>query len=439
MGRRDHGNSPVITMAATEHIFALIDCNNFYASCERIFNPALEKKPVVVLSNNDGCIISRSNEAKALGIPMGAPLFEMQALIKKHEVKVLSSNYALYGDISRRVMATLMEFSPDIEIYSIDEAFLSLNGFEHKNLTDYAQTVRATVKQRTGVPVSIGLGATKTLAKIANKAAKKNPVLQNVLDLVNHPSVDEVLEKVSVENVWGVGRSLSKILTKNHVMNALQLKNLPDTWIRKNMTVVGHRLVWELRGISCLPLDMAVPPKQGIMCSRSFGKPVTALEELKEALSNYTTRAAEKLRSQNSLAGLIMVYITTNPFNNMPYYSNAVTFSLPIPSANTAVLIRYAHQILEKIYKDGYAYKKTGVFLSGIIPDDQMQRDMFVEESDPIREKKLFRVVDAINCQFGSDTIQYASSGMSKPWRMKQVYRSPRFTTRWNEILSVRI
>ncbi|KAB2880007.1 Y-family DNA polymerase [bacterium] len=426
-------------MAATDHIFALIDCNNFYASCERIFNPALEKKPVVVLSNNDGCIISRSNEAKALGIPMGAPLFEMQALIKKQEVKVLSSNYALYGDMSQRVMATLMEFSPDIEIYSIDEAFLSLNGFEHKNLTDYAKTIRATVKQRTGIPVSIGIGATKTLAKVANKTAKKNSALQSVFDLVNYPSVDEVLEKMQVENVWGIGRSLSKMLNRHGVLNALQLKNLPDTWIRKNMTVVGHRLVWELRGISCLPLDMVVPPKKGIMCSRSFGKPVTKLDGLKEALSTYTTRAAEKLRAQNSLAGLIMVYITTNPFNDMPYYSNAVTFSLPFPSANTAVLIRHAHQIMEKIYKDGYAYKKTGVFLSGIVPDNQMQRDMFVKEPDLVREKKLLRAVDAINYQFGSDTIQYASSGMIKPWRMKQAYRSPRFTTRWDEILTVKI
>lgn len=426
-------------MTATGHIFALIDCNNFYASCERIFNPALEKKPVVVLSNNDGCIISRSNEAKALGIPMGAPLFEMQALIKKHDVKVLSSNYALYGDMSRRVMTTLMEFSPDIEIYSIDEAFLSLNGFEHKNLTDYARSIRAMVKQRTGIPVSIGIGPTKTLAKVANKSAKKNPALLNVFDLVHYPDANEILEKMPVENVWGIGRSLSKMLNRHGVSNALQLKNLPDTWIRKNMTVVGHRLVWELRGISCLPLDMVVPPKKGIMCSRSFGKPVTKLEGLKEALSTYTTRAAEKLRFQNSLAGLIMVYVTTNPFNDTPYYSNSVTFSLPFPSANTAVLIHHAHHILEKIFKNGYAYKKTGVFLSGIVPDDQVQRDLFAAEPDLVREKKLFRAVDAINFEFGSDTIQYASSGMIKPWRMKQAYRSPRFTTRWEEILTVKI
>ena len=426
-------------MTATNHIFALIDCNNFYASCERIFNPALEKKPVVVLSNNDGCIISRSNEAKAIGIPMGAPLFEMQNLIKKHDVKVLSSNYALYGDMSQRVMTTLMEFSPDIEIYSIDEAFLSLNGFEHKDLTGYARSIRETIKRRTGIPVSIGIGSTKTLAKVANKTAKKNPVLKNVFDLVHYPSVDEILEKMPVENVWGIGRSLSKMLNKNGVMNALQLKNLPDTWIKKNMTVVGHRLVWELRGISCLPLDMVVPPKKGIMCSRSFGKPVTKLEGLKEALSTYTTRAAEKLRAQNSLAGLIMVYVTTNPFNDTPYYSNAVTFSLPFPSANTAVLIRHAQQILERIYKEGYSYKKTGVFLSGIVPDDQVQRDLFAAEPDLEREKNLFRAVDAINYQFGSDTIQYASSGLAKPWRMKQAYRSPRFTTRWEEILKVKI
>jgi DNA polymerase V len=426
-------------MTATNHIFALIDCNNFYASCERIFNPALEKKPVVVLSNNDGCIISRSNEAKAIGIPMGAPLFEMQTVIKKHDVKVLSSNYALYGDMSQRVMTTLMEFSPDIEIYSIDEAFLSLNGFEHKDLTAYARVIRETVKQRTGIPVSIGIGSTKTLAKVANKTSKKNLALQNVFDLVNYPSIDHILEKMPVENVWGIGRSLSKMLNRNGIMNALQLKNLPDTWIKKNMTVVGHRLVWELRGISCLPLDMVVPPKKGIMCSRSFGKPVTKLEGLKEALSTYTTRAAEKLRLQDSLAGLIMVYVTTNPFNDTPYYSNAVTYSLPFPSANTAVLIRHAHQILEKIYKEGYSYKKTGVFLSGIVPDDQVQRDLFAAEPDLVREKNLFRAVDSINYEFGSDTIQYASSGMVKPWRMKQAYRSPRFTTRWGEILTVKI
>ena len=426
-------------MSATDHIFALIDCNNFYASCERVFDPSLEKKPVVVLSNNDGCIISRSNEAKAIGIPMAAPLFEMQGLIKKHDVKVLSSNYALYGDMSQRVMTTLMEFSPDIEIYSIDEAFLSLKGFEHKDLTEYARTIRATVKQRTGIPVSIGIGSTKTLSKVANKTAKKNPALNNVFDLVHFPSADTILEKMPVENVWGVGRSLTQMLNRNGVTNALQLKNLPDSWVRKNMTVVGHRLVWELRGISCLPLDMVVPPKKGIMCSRSFGKPVTKLNDLKEALSSYTTRAAEKLRAQNSLAGLIMVYVTTNPFNDTPYYSNAVTFNLPFPSSNTSALIRYAHEILDKIYKDGYAYKKTGVFLSGIVPDNQMQRDLFAAEPDMEREKKLFKAVDAINYEFGSDTIQYASSGMVKPWRMKQIYRSPRFTTRWDEMLKVKI
>jgi DNA polymerase V len=426
-------------MSATEHIFALIDCNNFYASCERVFDPSLERKPVVVLSNNDGCIISRSNEAKEIGIPMAAPLFEMQGLIKKHDVKVLSSNYALYGDMSQRVMTTLMEFSPDIEIYSIDEAFLSLKGFEHKDLTEYARTIRATVKQRTGIPVSIGIGSTKTLSKVANKTAKKNPALNNVFDLVHCPSADTILEKMPVENVWGIGRSLTQMLNRNGVTNALQLKNLPDSWVRKNMTVVGHRLVWELRGISCLPLDMVVPPKKGIMCSRSFGKPVTKLNDLKEALSSYTTRAAEKLRAQNSLAGLIMVYVTTNPFNDTPYYSNAVTYNLPFPSANTASLIRYAHEILDKIYKNGYSYKKTGVFLSGIVPDNQMQRDLFAAEPDMEREKKLFKAVDAINYEFGADTIQYASSGIVKPWRMKQIYRSPRFTTRWDEMLKVKI
>lgn len=297
-----------------QKIFALVDCNNFYVSCERVFNPKLRGKPVIVLSNNDGCAVARSEEAKSIGVPMGAPVFMYQDLFRRHKVEMLSSNYTLYGDMSHRVMSTLSRFTPSMENYSIDEAFLDLSGFDHTNLTEYAKEIQATVKRWTGIPVSIGIAPSKTLAKIANKLAKKNPMCKGVLDITNHPRLDDFLQSINLEDVWGVGRQYTKLLMRNRILTALDLKNASDFWVKKHMTIVGLRMVLELRGISCIELDELNEPKQEIIRSRSFGKSVTDLQELKEAVAFHTTRAAEKLREQHSIASYISAFIETNRF-----------------------------------------------------------------------------------------------------------------------------
>jgi DNA polymerase V len=287
-----------------QRVYSLIDCNNFYVSCERVFNPKLEGKPVIVLSNNDGCVIARSNESKALGIGMGVPVFKCKDLIKKHKIQVYSSNYTLYADMSQRVMDTLAQFTSDVEVYSIDEAFLSLSEFMSLNLTEYARDIRSTVKRWTGIPVSIGIGSTKTLAKVANKLSKRNPQYGGVFDITSHTQMNELLEQIRVEDIWGIGRQYTKLLNQNGIYTALQLKNASDTWIRKHMSVSGLRTVWELRGISCIPLEEAPPSKKAIISSRSFGRPVESLEELKEAIASYISRASEKLRAQQSVTSV---------------------------------------------------------------------------------------------------------------------------------------
>ena len=279
---------------------ALVDCDNFYVSCERVFTPRLKDKPVVVLSNNDGCIVARSQEAKALGIPMGAPFFQYQKLIQNHEVKVYSSNYALYGDMSQRVMETLKCFSPNVEIYSIDEAFLDLTGFSNQSLTEYGTLIRNTIKKHIGIPVTIGIAPTKVLAKIATRIAKKDKTLKGVFDITTHPKIDELLKTIAVEDVWGIGRQYTKLLNSQGILTAKDLKYASPKWIQKHLTIVGLRILKELNGEPCIPLEELPPPKKGIICSRSFGKPIETLEEITEAISEYVSRAAQKLRAQNS-------------------------------------------------------------------------------------------------------------------------------------------
>lgn len=419
-------------------IFALVDCNNFYVSCERVFNPKLEEKPVIVLSNNDGCVVARSDEVKALGVKMGIPVFKCKDLIKKHRIHVYSSNYALYGDMSQRVMDTLAQFTPDLEIYSIDEAFLSLSGFTSLNLTQYGKHIKNTIKKWTGIPVSIGIGPTKTLAKIANHIAKKNPQFEGVFDITEHPQIDVLLDSIEVADVWGIGYQYSQFLNQNGIYTALQLKNAPDKWIKKHLTVVGLRTVDELRGISCIPLEQVAPPKKGIISSRSFGRPVETLPELKEAVATYVSRAAEKLRSQKSVASCVHVFLTTNRFKDEPQYSNYATFWLPIPTAYTPDLIHYAHQNLGKMFKPGYRYKKAGIMLTGILSQQQVQLNLITPSYHPSREKILMKTIDQINARWGSDTVKYAVAGIQRLWKMRQSKKSPRFTTHWKEIPVVR-
>lgn len=343
-------NADTIVMNTTEkHIFALVDCNNFYASCERVFNPMLSNIPVVILSNNDGCAIAMSNEAKALGIKIGTPLFKLQKLIDDNGVKIFSSNYTLYGDLSQRVMDTLSTFTPEMEVYSIDEAFLSLDGF-NRDLDKYGREIRSTIKQHTGIPVSVGIAKTKTLAKLANRTAKKHKVLNGVLDLSSLPeaTIDKYLNIFNVSDIWGIGEQNTKKLNNVGIYTALQLKNCSDQWVQNNLGgVVGLRTVWELRGISCIDIESVRPDKKAIISSRSFGLSVEELTDLEESVADYVSRAAVKLRKQNCLTGNLQVYLATNYFKpNDAHYSNSASMLLANPTDYTPELIQKAITLL---------------------------------------------------------------------------------------------
>jgi DNA polymerase V len=418
-------------------IFALADANNFYASCERVFNPSLKNKPVVVLSNNDGCVIARSNEAKAIGIEMGIPIFKCQSLVSKYQVQVFSANFPLYGDLSGRVMNTLSQFSPDMEQYSIDEAFLSLDGLNNQNLFDYAKSIRQIVKRNTGIPVSIGIAPTKTLAKIANRIAKKSAA-EGVFCFLDQQHIDSWLEKITVEDIWGIGHEKAEFLKRHGIENALQLKRAPDPWIKKNLTVVSLKTVWELRGISCLPLEEIVPDKKVIGISRTFGHDTHSFEELLEAVSAYTARAAEKLRGQQSVCGHIQVFIATNPFKGDRKYSNAISIDLTPPTAYTPRLIEVAATLLRRIYRPEFSYKRAGVLLAGLQAGSSSQGFLFDEPYQDSRRQQLMRVMDRYNSNTICGKMFWAAEGVEKPWFLKQTHRSKRFTTRWDELLTVK-
>jgi DNA polymerase V len=416
-------------------LFALIDCNNFYVSCERLFQPTLLGKPVVVLSNNDGCVIARSDEAKALGIPMGLPAFKLADLVKEHPVEVYSSNYTLYGDLSARVMTTLTQWAPAVEIYSIDEAFLDLTGLSTHDLTGYGQTLQTTLQQWTGIPVSIGIGPTKTHAKLANRLAKRSP--QGVVTLTAASEIDATLACTRVEDIWGIGPGYTRRLKVHDIRTAMQLQAANDRWIRQQLGIVGQRIAWELRGISCLPLALCPPPKQSLMVSRSFGRPITTLTEMREAVATYMTRAAEKLRRHQVAAGVITVFLMTNRFTEEPHYSNSMTITLPVATQDTAELIGYALRGVEQIFREGYRYQKAGVILTALVPAHQVQTHLF-DRHDRERSQKLMEAIDTINREWGSGTIRYAAVGLRPGWIMKCARRSPRYTTRWEELAVVR-
>ncbi len=419
-------------------LFALIDCNNFYVSCERVFKPQLNQKPVVVLSNNDGCIIARSNEAKQLGIGMGEPFFKVKEIIDKHQVSVFSSNYTLYGDMSRRVMETLCEFTPDMEIYSIDEAFLDLSGYANIDLDDYGRKIQSTVKQWTGMPVSIGIARTKTLAKIANHLAKKSQRACGVLNLAYSPWLEKALKAVPVEKIWGVGKSFAKLCASRNIETAFDLRNADLDWVKKHRGVMGLRTVLELRGESCIDLEQTAPAKKGICVSQSFCRKVTSLDEMKEAVATYTTRAAEKLRKEKKCAGAISVFVKTNLFKtNEQRYVNSHTIELPTHTQDTSTLIEHGFAALHLVYRDKCNYKKAGVILSQLANNENVQLNLF-DTNDHTKSKHLMEAIDSINQQHASNTIGYASSGIEKPWIAKFNHRSQRYTTRWDELLCVK-
>lgn len=418
-------------------LFALVDCNNFYVSCERVFNPKLRNKPVVILSNNDGCVVARSNEAKALGIPMGAPAFQYADCFRNYGVTVYSSNYALYGEMSQRVMRILSQFTPDMEVYSIDEAFLSV---DEGSLDPWANEVRQTVHQSTGIPISVGIAPTKTLAKIANRHAKKHCPQSGYFIFNDKDLQKEVLSCLPVEEIWGIGSRLGTRLRSHQIYTAWDLANADDGWIRKNLSVVVLRTAWELRGISCLSLEEAASPKKSIVSSRSFGIEVRDEKNLAEAVANYTATAAEKLRHQDSYASFIEVFITTNRHKEGPAYANAMQMILPQPTDYTPLLIHYAKQGLSKIYREGYSYKKAGIMLGGIVSNEALQLDLFAEKDFPLeKHRKLMELVDATNNKYGRDTLKFAAQGIVKPWQMKRSNCTPHFTTSWDDLLRIKI
>jgi len=400
---------------------ALVDCNSFYVSCERLFNPRIRKKPVVVLSNNDGCIISRSNEAKALGIKMGEPYFKAKDIIVKNKVEVFSSNYSLYGDLSRRVMRTLKRFNSEIEIYSIDEAFIDLSNFSDQDVEKVGKEIRETVLQWTGIPTSIGIAKTKTLSKIANHIAKKKQ--SGVTNLIGIDNLDPILEKVEINDVWGVGKQLTKFYQKNGIYNAKQLKNKSNTWIKKSSNVLGSRTAMELRGIPCINLETTQTKRKSCVVSRSFGKRIEKFQELKEAVTNYCLNASEKIRSESLVTKAITVFVRTSPFQrNYGYYSNAKTIDFPIATNNSIEIVKTAVSILETIFKNGYQYQKAGVMLTGLRNDDG-RKNLFSSEKDE-KINSLMKSIDNTNYRYGRSTLSLASAGVQKKWNMRRQYSS---------------
>ena len=399
---------------------ALVDCNSFYVSCERLFNPKIQKKAVVVLSNNDGCVISRSREAKDLGIKMGEPYFKVKELVKKNKVEVYSSNYALYGDISRRVMKVLKTFSPKVEIYSIDEAFIDLSFIDEKGVEDYGREIRSRVLKWTGIPTSVGIASTKTLSKVANHIAKKEKA--GVIYL--NTNIDEKLKKFPIEDVWGVGKQLSKFYHKNNISNAYDLKNVSNTWVKKGTNVLGAKTAMELRGIPCIDLQIDQEKRKNCCVSRSFGRKVKDLNELEESVITHCLNAAEKIRADDQIAKTITVFIRTSPFDkNRRYYSNSKTIDLAIPTSNSIELIKYAVKALTDIYKYGYAYQKAGIILSGLKDANQNDQNLLTPLLEN-KSKKLMKAIDYTNTKYGRYAISIAQAGLSKGWKMRREHSS---------------
>ncbi len=417
---------------------ALIDVNNFYVSCERVFNPKLRNKPVVVLSNNDGCAVARSNEVKTLGVPMGAPWFKMKDLAKQHGIIALSSNYPLYADMSNRVMSILRQFSPEQEVYSIDESFLDLTNFKTKNHTNYGQVMRKRILQWTGLPVCVGIGSTKTLAKLANHCAKKQIQFNGVCDFnaLSSSELNSLLNNISVGEVWGVGRKLAPKLEAMGINSVLDLKLANADQLRRQFSVVMQKTIHELNGNVCIELEDVAPPKKQILSSRSFGVPVRDYNSLAESITLYMSRAAEKLRRQNSFAGSVYVYIRTSPFKpDDPFYSNGMTVPLPSPTDDTRQLVSVVLWALKQLYKPNYNYAKAGVMLGELVPAEGVQTDLFSMMQQTPKSNKLMLTMDSINRKMGKEAIKLASEGFKRPWKMKQENKSPSYTTSWISLI----
>ena len=419
-------------------MFALIDCNNFYVSCERVFDPALNGKPVVVLSNNDGCAISRSNEAKKLGIPMGAPAFKYEKVFKQHKVKIFSSNFPLYGDMSSRVMNILSSYTPNIEIYSIDEAFLEFKGFEDYNLEVYCKEIQKKVLKWTGIPISIGIAPTKALAKVASRISKKFPKKTNGVYMIkSEQNRIKALKWLEIKNVWGIGFRHAKRLRSFKINNAYDFVSLPDDWVRKQMSVVGLRLKKELEGESVLCLEENRSPKKAIATTRSFEGTITDFEKIKERVSTFAVCCAEKLRSQKSTCNAVYVFVRSNKFQkNKPQYRNGILMTIPFATNSNMVISKYATEGLKKIFRSGFNYKKSGVIVMAINSIKNYQTNLFENENP--KHRKLMKTIDYIQKKDGQSKIKLASQDLKKRWKMKQERLSNLYTTKINDIIKVK-
>jgi len=410
-------------MLYNKNKIALVDCNSFYVSCERLFNPSIAKKPVVVLSSNDGCVISRSTEAKILGIKMGEPYFKVKKIVKENNVKTFSTNFALYGDMSRRVMETLKQFSPQMEIYSIDEAFLDLSSIKDEDLLEHSYKIRKTILKWTGIPTSIGIAKTKTLSKAANFIAKKEK--SGVIDLINSKQIDKLLSRIEINNVWGVGRQLTKFYIKNGINTAYDLKKMHNGWIKKNTNVLGSRTAMELKGIPCVSLEPHQDKRESCSVSRSFGRKVTKLEELSEALTTHCLNAAEKIRLDKQTVKKITVFIRTSPFqNNRNYYANSKSIELPIRTNDSIILVKKTLNILESIYQKGHQYQKTGIVFSDLKDVDVYNTNLFSKINNEEKRTKLMKAIDYTNIKYGRHALSIAQAGVKKIWNVKKKHSS---------------
>ena len=419
-------------------MIALVDCNNFYASCERAFNPNWNNRPVVVLSNNDGCVIARSNEAKALGIKMGVPAYQIKNEIERYGIGVFSSNYTLYGDMSNRVMTMLSSYSPNIEVYSIDECFLDFSGFERYDLKEYGEEIIRTVSKGTGIPVSMGIAPTKTLAKVANKFAKKYKGYKGVCIIDTEEKRIEALKRTEIGDVWGIGYRHTTRLSVYGVSTAYDFSLMPRNWVRQQMTVVGERTWKELNWESCIDLELVTPDKKQICTSRAFGEAISEIEGLEEAVSSYASICAGKLRKQRSCAQALMVFIHTNNFReDLPQYFQNCVVKLPVPTNSTPEIVHYALIALRNIYRKGYFFKKAGVIIIDIVPDRATHQNMF-DNVDRERQKKLMKVVDRLNSGFNRNNLTLAVQGGRRKWKLKQELLSPCYTTRLSDIINIK-
>ncbi len=419
-------------------MFALVDCNNFYASCERVFQPNLRKQPIVVLSNNDGCVIARSNEAKALGIPMGAPAFKYEKLFIRQNVHVFSCNFTLYGDMSNRVMNTLSHFTPDIEIYSIDEAFLNLKGFELFNLKEYGEKIRSTVIKNTGIPISVGIAPTRSLAKLANRIAKKFPKeTKGVYVIDTEEKRIKALKWLKIGDVWGIGRQHEQRLLQQGIKTAYDFTQLSNQWVQKKMSIVGLRLKKDLQGKETIRVE-EIKRKQSIATTRTFEQNYRDFNLIRERIATFSITCAEKLRKQGSKCNLIMVFIRTNSHraDQQQYYRNIVV-KTDYPTSSSIDIIKYAYQGLNAIFKEGFAYKKAGVVLMGIVPENEVQLNLFFHENP--KHQRLMQVIDKINNKIAPKKIKFACQDFNRTWKMKQEKLSRCYSTSLKDIIKVKV